>query len=343
MISRDVGALINWYQMEKRDLPWRNTRDPYLIWLSEVILQQTRVDQGLPYYQRFQELFPSVSDLAKASQEEVLAAWQGLGYYSRGRNLHATAQLIHQQGTFPSSYNALLQLKGIGPYTAAAVASFAFHESVAVLDGNVFRVVSRFLADASPIDATSTRKKFQALLNEWIGLTIQPHLFNQAMMELGALICTPKNPKCESCPLQSNCLAQQQQRATDFPTKKIKTKVAAIQLNYAVVQHKGKFLVHQRPQTGIWAGLYDFPFVETEDQSQALQHFNELLGRSDLVWVEGNRYKHVLSHRRISAHFYETICDFMPPENYVWKSAEELVNSGVSALLKKYILNHHMR
>ena len=343
MISRDVTALINWYQREKRDLPWRNTRDPYLIWLSEVILQQTRVEQGLPYYQRFQEFFPTVSDLAKASQDEVLACWQGLGYYSRGRNLHATAQLIHQQGQFPASYQSLLELKGIGPYTAAAIASFAFHESVAVLDGNVFRVVSRFLADSSPIDSTATRKKFQLLLNEWIAFTQHPHLFNQATMELGALVCTPKNPKCNECPLQSHCEAFAKNTVTNYPVKKGKTKVVPLHLYYAVVKKDDLFFVVKRPEQGIWAGLFDFPSVESEDNTDAILQLTQQLNLKDVSWMEGKTLNHVLSHRKITAHFHETICDFIPTENGIWKSSEELVRSGVSALLKKYVQTTHIR
>jgi A/G-specific adenine glycosylase len=194
--------LLSWYMLHKRDLPWRNTQDPYLIWLSEIILQQTRVAQGLPYFQNFFDKYPQIELLANAPQDEVLKLWQGLGYYSRARNMHKTAQKIVNdfEGIFPGNYKNLLKLNGIGPYTAAAIASFAYNERVAVLDGNVFRVLARFFNLAEPIQTNEAKKIFTQLANDFLNKN-EPALHNQAMMELGALVCTPKNPNCSACPL----------------------------------------------------------------------------------------------------------------------------------------------
>ena len=243
MNSRDTTALLEWYKKEKRDLPWRNTNDPYAIWLSEVILQQTRVDQGMAYYHKLLGHYPTVNDLANAHQDEVLSLWQGLGYYSRGRNLHATAKKIQELGNFPSTYTSLLELKGIGPYTAAAIASFAFGERVAVLDGNVFRVITRFLASDLPIDKGTTRKTFQSLLNEWIPAHA-PADFNQAMMELGATVCTRQNPACLMCPVRHFCAATKQGEPHAFP------RLAPKQIEHRSVtrlwcQRDGALLLHR--------------------------------------------------------------------------------------------------
>lgn len=345
MNSRDTAALLDWYNEEKRDLPWRNTTDPYAIWLSEVILQQTRVDQGMAYYHKLLEHYPTVNDLANAHIDEVLSLWQGLGYYSRGRNLHATAKKIQALENFPSTYTSLLELKGIGPYTAAAIASFAFNERVAVLDGNVFRVVSRFIASDMPIDKGPTRKAFQLLLNEWIP-EHAPADFNQATMELGATVCTPKNPNCLSCPLAANCRGFSTQTALNFPVKASKIKVEPLFLYYAALETPLGYMVKKRPESGVWAGLFDFPFVESKVALTEEEVLSELKKRfpstQNNTWKKDRFYKHVLSHRKISAQFFNCLCRNMSDENYIPKTAEVLFSTGISALLRKYIEESHI-
>ena len=345
MNSRDTAALLEWYEKEKRDLPWRNTSDPYAIWLSEVILQQTRVDQGMAYYYKLLGHYPTVSDLANAHQDEVLSLWQGLGYYSRGRNLHATAKKIQELRNFPSTYTSLLELKGIGPYTAAAIASFAFHERVAVLDGNVFRVITRFLASDLPIDKGPTRKTFQLMLNGWIP-EHAPADFNQAMMELGAMICTPKNPKCSDCPLAPNCRAFSAGSVLHFPVKASKTKVEPLFLYYAAIATQSGFVVKKRPESGVWAGLYDFPFIESKvplSEEEVLLEFQERFpSLQNATWKNDSFYTHVLSHRKISVQFFSCLCRNMSEEFPSTKTTEELLKTGISALLMKYVREIHI-
>jgi A/G-specific adenine glycosylase len=345
MNSRDTTALLEWYNKEKRDLPWRNTNDPYAIWLSEVILQQTRVDQGMAYYHKLLGHYPSVNDLANAHQDEVLSLWQGLGYYSRGRNLHATAKKIQELGNFPSTYTSLLELKGIGPYTAAAIASFAFNERVAVLDGNVFRVITRFLASNLPIDKGTTRKTFQSLLNGWIPAHA-PADFNQAMMELGATVCSPKSPKCLECPLANNCKAFSYATVFNFPVKASKTKVEPLFLYYAAIETPSGYIVKKRPERGVWAGLYDFPFVESKipmSEEEVLLEFQERFpSTQNTTWKKDSFYTHELSHRKISAQFFSCLCRNMPDEFPSTKTTEQLLNTGISALLMKYVKEIHI-
>src|SRR5690554_3639789 len=225
--------LIRWYLQNKRDLPWRKSKDAYLIWLSEIILQQTRVAQGLPYYNKFVSLFPTVFDLAKASEEQGLMVWQGLGYYSRARNLHHTARYIaeNHQGVFPKTYTELIKLKGVGNYTAAAIASFSYEEPVAVLDGNVYRVLSRYFGIQTDISSSKAKKEFQLLANQMLEAK-HPSLFNQAIMEFGALQCVPKSPNCEICVLNDSCVALQEKKVEELPVKLKKTKVTQRHLNY---------------------------------------------------------------------------------------------------------------
>jgi A/G-specific adenine glycosylase len=336
---------LEWYNKEKRDLPWRNTNDPYAIWLSEVILQQTRVDQGMAYYHKLLGRYPTVNELANAPIDEVLSLWQGLGYYSRGRNLHATAKKIQELGNFPSTYTSLLELKGIGPYTAAAIASFAFHECVAVLDGNVFRVITRFLASNLPIDKVATRKVFQLLLNEWIP-EYAPADFNQATMELGATVCTPKNPNCAQCPLAPNCAAFSENTVLNFPVKASKTKVESLFLYYAALETPSGYLVQKRPETGVWAGLYDFPFVESKvpltEEEVLLEFQKRFPSTQNATWKKDNFYTHVLSHRKISAQFFNCLCRNMSEDFPSTKTTEELLNTGISALLMKYVKEIHI-
>ncbi|HYG16163.1 MAG TPA: A/G-specific adenine glycosylase, partial [Bacteroidia bacterium] len=255
----------SWYALNKRDLPWRNTRDPYKIWLSEVILQQTRVNQGMPYYHKFIEKYPDIAAMAGAHEDEVLKLWQGLGYYSRARNMHQAAKMITYElnGKFPITYTDILKLKGVGSYTAAAIASIAGNEPVAVVDGNVYRVLARYFGIDTPIDSTEGRKTFLKLANELIN-TENPATYNQAVMEFGALQCKPQNPDCGVCPLKISCIALKQKRVDALPVKSKKTAVKARYFNYLFFEKPGFAHLQKRGQTDIWANLYEFPLAETE-------------------------------------------------------------------------------
>jgi A/G-specific adenine glycosylase len=262
------NSLINWYLNNKRDLPWRNTDNPYNIWLSEIMLQQTRVAQGLPYYLDFISTFPTVFDLAKAPEEKVLKHWQGLGYYSRARNLHYTAKYVANElkGEFPNNYKDLLKLKGIGEYTAAAIASFSHNEAVPVVDGNVFRVLSRYFDIETDISLATAKKEFSELALELMPKN-DPATFNQAIMEFGALQCVPKSPDCKNCIFNSSCAALQKKKVQYLPVKLKKVKISYRFFNYIVFEDdKLNTLIQKRDQKGIWQNLYEFPLIETETE-----------------------------------------------------------------------------
>jgi A/G-specific adenine glycosylase len=306
--------LIKWYLQNKRDLPWRNTQNPYLIWLSEIMLQQTRVAQGLPYYEAFVDQFPTVFDLANASEEQVLKLWQGLGYYSRARNLHHTAKFVanNLNGNFPDNYRALLELKGVGDYTAAAIASFSFDEVVPVVDGNVFRVLSRVFKIETDISNASAKKEFQELALQLIPDN-NPALFNQAIMEFGALQCVPKSPNCEICVFNSKCLALKNGMVTVLPIKNKKIKVTNRFLNYLIFDDESHHtLIQKRSTKGIWHNLYEFPLIETIE-NVGLEEIIRLLSENysekyDVVSVENSQsapIKHKLTHQNLSIQFWK--------------------------------------
>ena len=308
-----TNSLLLWYLENQRDLPWRQTRDPYRIWLSEIMLQQTRVAQATPYFFRFLEAFPTVTDMAKAPEEAILKQWQGLGYYSRARNMHFTAQQIvtEYQGNFPNSYNKLLQLKGVGEYTAAAIASIAFNEPVAVVDGNVYRVLSRFFGIETDITSTKAKKEFSELANTLLDKN-RPAQFNQALMEFGAIHCTPKNPKCESCVFQSGCIALRDKKTTELPVKLKKTKVTNRFFHYLVFEDpEGKTLLEKRTEKGIWHNLYQFPLLETTESKP----YDEILRKietehteksiSSTRVLENEAVLHKLSHQNLYIRFYK--------------------------------------
>jgi A/G-specific adenine glycosylase len=304
------NALIAWYHRHHRSLPWRETTDPYAIWLSEIILQQTRVRQGLPYYLRFIETYPTVHDLANAPEDEVLRLWQGLGYYSRARNLHFTAKQVVAEhgGIFPQSYQGLLQLKGIGSYTAAAIASFAYKEQVAVLDGNVYRVLARVFGKHENIAAPANKKVFERLANELIPAD-EPDTYNQAIMEFGAIQCTPLAPDCLFCPLQQSCFAFQNGLVKVLPVKEKATKSRERFFHYLVLQHENRLYLRKRPGNDIWQSLYDFYSLETDTKilspSALQEQAGQLLATPETTLVNtGKVYKHVLSHQKIFAQFY---------------------------------------
>ncbi|QOI98818.1 MAG: A/G-specific adenine glycosylase [Flammeovirgaceae bacterium] len=302
--------VVEWYLKNKRNLPWRNTTDPYKVWLSEIILQQTRVEQGLPYYSLFIKKFPTVKALAAAPAQLVLRAWQGLGYYTRARNLHRCAHIVAQQlnGKFPDNYAALLTLPGIGNYTAAAIASICFNEPVAVVDGNVFRVLARVFGIYEPINSVSGKQRFNELANILIDKE-RPALFNQAIMEFGALHCTPRNPLCADCIFKKQCVAYAGILQTELPVK-IKKKPARNRYFTYVVFRKGNFLFMNKRSAGdIWQSLYDFYLVEGRSQKLTLawfkKHHTELAPLLTQVKQPGATrwYRHNLSHQKIFARF----------------------------------------
>ncbi|MFN8714220.1 MAG: A/G-specific adenine glycosylase [Bacteroidota bacterium] len=299
-----------WYTKNKRDLPWRHTRDPYLIWLSEVILQQTRVEQGRKYYKNFAAAWPNISALAAASEEDVLKLWQGLGYYSRARNLHKTAKIIaeNHNGIFPDTYHQLLSLKGIGEYTAAAIGSFAYDIAEPVVDGNVYRVLARVFGIDTPIDSTAGKKQFRELAAELLDRR-DPATHNQAIMEFGALQCVPRSPNCGVCVFAQTCEARRTQRIAELPVKAKKTKVTNRFLHYFILRAGSKFYVRRRSAGDIWQGLYDYPLIETktaEDDplNNEVWKLWSTARKTEIVNVS-DEFLHVLSHQRLHAKFYE--------------------------------------
>lgn len=303
-------SLMEWYHHHHRPLPWRETNDPYKIWLSEVILQQTRVAQGMPYYQRFVEQYSTVYELAAASETAVLRTWQGLGYYSRARNLHACARVVVDQynGKFPNTYQELLKLPGIGPYTAAAIASIAFQEVVPVVDGNVYRVLARIFGIETPINSTQGRHIFNQLAQRLIATTT-PNVYNQAIMEFGAIQCTPAKPLCMSCMFKLDCAAFRTNQQEKFPVKHPTVKVKQRFFHYLVIQVTDHLLMKVRKKGDIWEGLYDFYVVE-DNQPHEFEKLRDelvtLIQKHQLqVAKQPKLYKHVLTHRIIYASFFK--------------------------------------
>ncbi|PVX49382.1 A/G-specific DNA-adenine glycosylase [Balneicella halophila] len=307
-------ALLGWYHKNKRDLPWRKTKNPYKIWLSEIILQQTRVDQGLKYYLSFLEHFPTLFDLAKASEQEVLKLWQGLGYYSRARNLHFTAKFIVNEldGKFPDNYNELLQLKGVGKYTAAAIASFAYDEAVPAIDGNVYRLFSRLFGIYTPIHTTKAQKEFFKIVSELIHEKEAGYL-NQATMELGAIVCRPRNPDCEDCPLAFKCWAFEKNKQHELPVKKAKIQIKHRYFNYFIIEQEEGKILHLREQKDIWRHLYQFPLLERKNPLlEEIENFIvERFGTSHLTLSKINETPiiHKLSHQHLHLTFWKVTTD----------------------------------
>ncbi|WP_367755528.1 A/G-specific adenine glycosylase [Flavobacterium sp. WC2430] len=308
------NLLIQWYLQNKRDLPWRNTTNPYFIWLSEIMLQQTRVAQGMPYFLSFTTAFPTVFDLAKADEEQVLKLWQGLGYYSRARNLHKTAQYVANDlsGIFPDTYNELLKLKGVGEYTAAAIASFSYNETVPVVDGNVFRVLSRYFDIETDIALASAKKEFAALAFELMPKD-NPATFNQAIMEFGALQCVPKSPNCSICVFNESCAALQKNKVDQLPVKSKKLKVRNRYFNYLVVSDEREdTLIQKRTSKGIWQNLYEFPVIETDKVEDfeyvAMQVKNDFFKNNEVVSImecNAESIIHKLSHQHLYIKFWK--------------------------------------
>ncbi len=303
--------LITWYQQNKRDLPWRNTINPYHVWLSEIILQQTRVAQGLPYYLKFIESYPSVQDLAKASEQEVLNLWQGLGYYSRARNLHYTAKDIvrNYNGIFPDNYKDLLKFKGIGTYTAAAITSFCYNEPVSVLDGNVYRVLARLYGVDTPINSPEGQKYFKQLAQELIDRK-NPGVYNQAIMEFGALHCTPANPQCDVCPMANDCMAYQTGKVSELPIKLKKIKIKKRFSHYFLVKYDDFIILEKRESKDIWQNLYQLPLIEKKDnKSLKKADLDAFCAKYDIKIAESakksTKVVHKLTHQHLHIQFWE--------------------------------------
>ena len=299
-------TIIRWYNKNKRDLPWRHTKDPYKIWLSEIIMQQTRVQQGLPYYETFVKKFPTVHHLAKAKEDVIMKIWQGLGYYSRARNLHHSAKFISKnlKGVFPNEFPEIKKLKGIGDYTAAAIASFAFNKPHPVVDGNVFRVLSRYFGIKTPIDSTKGRQEFYKKAKVLLDKK-NPGIFNQAIMEFGAMQCIPQNPDCEKCPLKKNCRALANNMVSSLPLKSKKHKIRIRYFNYLVIRKNEKILIRKRTENDIWKNLYDFPMIETKKNVSYSQIKKILEINPKYVILNTKYFKHILSHQIIFANFWE--------------------------------------
>jgi len=345
-------ALAWWYENHKRSLPWRDDPSPYHVWLSEIILQQTRVNQGLEYYLRFLERWPSLFDLASASEEEVLKVWQGLGYYSRARNLHRCARLIVDRygGAFPADYESLRQLPGIGDYTAAAIASIAFGLPHAVVDGNVYRVLSRLYDIDTPINKREGVTLFAKLADELLD-DRQPGRHNQALMEFGALHCLPQKPDCPNCPLQAHCLALAHHTVEQRPVKEKKTSVTTRYFHYLLfITPDNRIYLHKRQDNDIWKNLYDFPCIESDhlmETEELATHpaFRALTEEQKLV-IQGNAlsFKHKLTHQTIIAKFFTIkINTFLSPiqtKKLLLAAENELGSFPVPKLIENYLKKH---
>ena len=324
--------ILLWYTKNKRDLPWRNTTNPYNIWLSEIMLQQTRVAQGTPYYISFVKNFPSVRDLASASEEKILKLWQGLGYYSRARNLHATAKIITEKynGDFPSTYKELIQLKGVGDYTASAIASISFNRPEPVVDGNVYRVLSRYFGVSIPINSTEGIKYFKDLARKVMD-SKNIRDYNQGIMEFGAIQCAPRNPNCSICPLKNGCVAVQEKKVEVLPVKIKKTKVRNRYFNYLVIlDGNNTTILKQRTGKGIWQNLYEFPLIESDTtlkEEEVCDRINEslpLYGNSEVYQFNETEIIHKLSHQ----HLYTTF--------WIVNVDDEILNGIPVSMLAKY-------
>lgn len=335
-----TSNLLVWYQSNRRQLPWRNTKDPYAIWLSEVIMQQTRVAQGTPYFERFLSRYPTVNDLAHAKEDDVLKLWQGLGYYSRARNLHKAAKEVsfHLDGIFPSSYNALLKLPGVGAYTASAIASICFDESTAVVDGNVYRVLARYFDIDTPINQSKGVRLFQELAQTLID-PHNPGEYNQAIMEFGALQCTPKQPLCTTCPVAGTCQSLQNNSIAERP-QKIKAKPAKKRFFHYLIpfDKNNNTLLLKREGKGIWEGLNEFPLIEADsllDEKQLKAHSNAPSWSKTAKWTlfEEEAVIHKLSHQTLYTHFWilEDIPESFP---LPWNAVKDY---GVPRLIERFL------
>lgn len=343
--------LIYWYLQNKRPLPWRNTTDPYKIWLSEIILQQTRVEQGKPYYFKFINAYPDVFSLANANEDEVLKLWEGLGYYSRARNLHTTAKYVANQlaGSFPKTYKELKTLKGVGDYTASAIASICFNEAAAVVDGNVYRVLSRVFGIETAIDSTAGKKIFKKVAQDLIDKK-DPATFNQGIMEFGAIHCKPKNPYCLHCPFKVDCVAFATNKIQALPFKKGKVKTRKRYFNYIILKSKnGKTVLSKRAKNDIWQGLYEFPLIESSKRLIKNEILEEIsiskittLSQLEVQTLKRLTIKpitHKLSHQNLMIDFWEVNIDSLEGKNVIHFS--EIKNLAVPRAIDRFLEDYH--
>ena len=334
--------IIKWYRQNKRNLPWRITKDPYKIWLSEVILQQTKVNQGINYYLKFITNYPTITHLANASEQEVLSDWQGLGYYSRARNLHQAAKMVVNdfEGEFPNTYKNIITLKGVGEYTASAIASFAFDLPHAVVDGNVYRLLSRIYDIEIPIDSSQGQKEFLVLANSLLNQE-HPAEHNQAIMEFGALQCTPTNPDCESCPFVQSCLARKNKTIQIRPFKKGKTKVRNRYFHFLHIEDETHILLHKRTEKDIWQNMFQFPLIEkdaVEDLSLIKKEITNKFGVSVELVKAG--VKHILSHQHLHTTFWrmkELPGILKEDKEYEWVEKKELGRFPIPRVIERYL------
>ena len=336
------SSILAWYYRHRRDLPWRKSNDPYIIWLSEIILQQTRVNQGLPYFEKFVKNYPRVQDLAKAKEDKVLKDWEGLGYYSRARNLHATAKHVSENlnGDFPRKYDELIKLKGVGSYTAAAISSFVAGEPRAVLDGNVFRVLSRYFAIGTPINTTAGKKEFEQLAKEMLDVNSVAD-YNQAIMEFGAVQCTPKSPNCQNCVLNESCAAFAKGQVADFPVKEKKKYDRQRYLTYLLINSGGEIAVQQRVEKDIWRQLFQFPLIEGDAHLNPDEIIESIKQQGLLIKEVVDLKPHKLSHQTI--HCRIVLIDVQRKlklsiaEDAQWVAKEKLVDYAFPKPLRAYL------
>jgi len=340
--------IIEWYQKHKIVLPWRNTNDPYIIWLSEIIMQQTRVEQGIPYFNRFAEKYPTVEHFASATEEEILKLWQGLGYYSRGRNMHQTSQVVMEEhsGYFPKNYDSLIRLKGIGEYTAAAISSFSSNEAKAVVDGNVFRLLSRYFGIDTPINTGKGKKIFTDLANELMDQK-QAGIFNQAIMEFGSLQCKPQNPDCPACPLQTACEARLKNRINELPVKIKSQKIKERYFSYILAIKDDQILVNKRRSGDIWENMIDLPLFETVSRTEVwdliqTESFVKAFGKDLQIRSVSKPIKHILSHQKIYTQFIEIkhfTEDFLLDQSWFYVNRDELEKLPQPKLIFQFFEN----
>lgn len=337
-------TLLLWYDENKRTFLWRETKDPYKIWLSEVILQQTQTQQGLPYYVRFLETFPTIKDLALSGEDTVLKLWQGLGYYSRARNLHSTAQYIHKEcgGVFPNTFKSLLKLKGVGDYTASAISSICFNIPEAVVDGNVYRFLSRYFGIYTPINISQAHQEFKAKAMNLMDIT-QPGKFNQALMEFGSIHCKPRTPHCKSCPFSSDCIAYNQNKIHLLPQKRTKLKVIDRYFNYLVIlDQNGQIQLEKRVGKGIWQNLFQFPLLETNKRVDSRKKLIEKFSAKMIAQLNTKKLKlwnrepiaHKLSHQKLFVFFWTIPSKRILKKGY---SLKELKNQAVPVVIQNFL------
>ena len=342
-------SIIKWYQDHKRNLPWRHTKDPYLIWVSEIIMQQTQIVQGLSYYIRFIEAFPTVSSLNNANEDQVLKLWQGLGYYSRARNMKYAAQQVMEEygGVFPKTHKDIIALKGIGNYTAAAIASFAYDLPYAVLDGNIYRVLARYYGIHTAINTTAGQKEFSVLAQEVLDDS-KAALHNNAMMEFGALQCTVAKPDCDSCPLVDSCVAFSNHSVTELPKKEKKLKIKNRYLHYFLISDGSQMLIEKRQTSDIWKGLYQLPLIETEHSTET----EEIFGRQEFQGIiEGQGFhlndlqetSHKLTHRHLFIKFYDIKIPQLNHKNYRIIETSKFGDFAFPQPILKYLEGRGMR